>query len=75
MGIFVAMLCVGSVLFLYDPCRNPLSYFQASGSIDLVEVRKLDAASRHLKSVSSRAEADKMVAQAMHQARQLNRLV
>ena len=67
------MLCAGAVLLLYDPCRNPLSYFQASGNIDLVEVKQLDAASRHLKSVSSRAEADKMVAQAMHQALALRR--
>ena len=65
------ILLVGAVaLYVNSPCHNPLAFFHKSSNVELVEATQLKAAARHLKSVSSRKEADKMVAKAMHQAKE-----
>lgn len=64
------LLMLGAVIFFFsDPCRSPMKLFSSS-DIELVEEKQLEAASRHLKSITSRADADKMVAQAMAKAKQ-----
>lgn len=66
--VTAGIMMIGAVMFLSDPCRSPLKFF--SRSIQLTEEQQLEAATRHLKSVQSRADADKMVAQAMHKAKE-----
>jgi len=66
--VTAGIMMIGAVMFLSDPCRSPFKFF--SRSIQLTEEQQLEAASRHLKSVQSRADADKMVAQAMHKAKE-----
>lgn len=66
--VTAGIMMIGAVMFVSDPCRSPLKFF--SRSIQLTEEQQLEAASRHLKSVQSRADADKMVAQAMHKAKE-----
>lgn len=65
----ILMVCAVA-FYMTSPCRNPLSMFRKSSNIQLAEVAQLEAASRHLKSVSSRAEADKMVKEAMQKAKE-----
>jgi len=70
-GLTAMILLVGAVAFyVSSPCRNPMAFFRSKSNIDLVEASQLKAASRHLKSVDSRAAADKMVAEAMSKAKQ-----
>lgn len=65
-----AFLMLGAVIFFFsDPCRSPMKLFSSS-DIELVEEKQLEAASRHLKSITSRADADKMVAHAMAKAKE-----
>lgn len=68
-AITATVLILGAaVLFFSDPCRSPLSLFHGS-TVELAEMQQLKAASRHLKSVTSRTEADQMVKEAMSKAK------
>eukprot|EP00435_Cladocopium_sp_Y103_P000239 s3230_g1.t1 len=70
-AITAMILVVCAVAFyMTSPCRNPLSLFRKSSNIQLAEAAQLEAASRHLKSVTSREEADKMVKEAMQKAKE-----
>mmetsp|Transcript_13331 Transcript_13331/g.25091 ORF Transcript_13331/g.25091 Transcript_13331/m.25091 type:complete len:640 (+) Transcript_13331:80-1999(+) len=69
-GISFSALVVGAiVLFIADPCQAPLRSLFNATPLQLSEETKMEFASRKLRNVKSKAEADELVAKAMAAAK------